>query len=258
MSQTGPFVGALVVGSLALAPAAEGATFEGRTEQGGQAQVVVRAGEVKKILIRWRARCDRPRHRYVSQSASRPPFDFSSRAEVRDADGYSFTDDDGNRARVTARLRARRVTKNRWRGTFTVKVVTRRDGQVVDRCRARGLSWSASRVLRMALSARPGEMGAGEARITQRAGKPVVTIRARGLEPTRRGQAYEVWLYNDENDAVSLGAQLTDRRGRFAGTGRLPANYRDYRYIDVSRERVDDNRSHSGDSVLRGRMNRLR
>ena len=71
---------------------------------------------------------------------------------------------------------------------------------------------------------------------------------------TARNEAYEVWLYNSERDAVSVGAQRTDRRGLYQGAGPIPADYEKYRYIDISAERVDRNRAHSGRSVLRGEI----
>jgi hypothetical protein len=51
-----------------------------------------------------------------------------------------------------------------------------------------------------------------------------------------------------------MGAQLTDRQGNYQGAGRLPENYEDFTYLDISRETVDQNAAHSGDSVLRGRL----
>jgi hypothetical protein len=60
-----------------------------------------------------------------------------------------------------------------------------------------------------------------------------------------------VWLYNSPSDATSLGGQVTDDRGNLQGAGPLPPNFRDYRNIDVSRERIDRNPRHSGTSVLR-------
>jgi hypothetical protein len=60
--------------------------------------------------------------------------------------------------------------------------------------------------------------------------------------------AYEVWLYNSIADARPIG-----RLKAPAGTldARLPANWRDYRYLDVSLEPPDGNPNHSGESVLR-------
>jgi anti-sigma-K factor RskA/sigma-70-like protein len=74
------------------------------------------------------------------------------------------------------------------------------------------------------------------------------------LPRTRGQQVYEVWLYNDRRSARSLGGGPTDNRGAFQGTAALPADYRDYRYIDISLEQRDGNAAHSGDSVLRGRI----
>ena len=103
-----------------------------------------------------------------------------------------------------------------------------------------------------------GERGAvGIGLITERDGERQLLVQARGLRPTRQGQAYEVWLFNGRNDAVSMGAQLTDRQGNYQGAGRLPADYADYQFLDISRENVDQNAAHSGDSVLRGRLDDL-
>jgi anti-sigma-K factor RskA/sigma-70-like protein len=78
------------------------------------------------------------------------------------------------------------------------------------------------------------------------------------LDPTKEGEAYEVWLYNSDKDAVSVGAQVTDKQGNYQGAGRLPANLTKYRYIDVSLEKIDNNAAHSGQSVLRGALADMR
>jgi hypothetical protein len=99
-----------------------------------------------------------------------------------------------------------------------------------------------------------GEKGVGIALITENDGDRSLLVQARGLKPTREGEAYEVWLFNSQQDATSMGAQLTDKQGNYQGAGRLPDNYEDYTYLDISRETVDQNAAHSGDSVLRGRL----
>jgi hypothetical protein len=68
-------------------------------------------------------------------------------------------------------------------------------------------------------------------------------------------EAYQVWLYNSVGDAISL--------RRFEGTrieldARLPRDPARYRYIDISREPPDGNPNHSGASVLRVAIDRLR
>jgi Anti-sigma-K factor rskA/Sigma-70, region 4 len=102
-----------------------------------------------------------------------------------------------------------------------------------------------------------GEKGVGIALITERDGERSLLVQARGLKPTRQGQAYEVWLFNSQDDARSMGAQLTDRQGNYQGAGVLPEGYEDYQFLDISRETVDQNAAHSGDSVLRGRLDDL-
>ena len=86
-------------------------------------------------------------------------------------------------------------------------------------------------------------------------GELVLIVQGRGLQRTQRGEAYEVWLYNSNEDAQSMGAQLTDRQGNYQGAGRLPDDYEKYKFLDISREKVaDQNPAHSGDSVLRGSL----
>jgi Anti-sigma-K factor rskA len=85
-----------------------------------------------------------------------------------------------------------------------------------------------------------------------------VVVQAANLQPTQEGQAYEVWLYNSPQHAKSMGAQVTNAKGQYRGAGRLPGDYARYRFVDVSREPIDNNRAHSGQSVLRGKLPRLK
>ena len=101
-----------------------------------------------------------------------------------------------------------------------------------------------------------GQSNAGIAVVAQRDGERQVIVQAT-LRPNRQREAYEVWLYNSRRDAKSLGAQVTDRRGTYQGAGPLPSDFAKYRFIDVSREPIDQNRGHSGRSILRGRVPKL-
>jgi len=98
-----------------------------------------------------------------------------------------------------------------------------------------------------------GTRNAGVAVVAERGGRRQLIVQAQ-LEPNADREAYEVWLYNSKGDARSLGAQVTDRQGTFQGAGPLPANFERFKFIDVSREKVDQDRGHSGQSVLRGRI----
>lgn len=102
-----------------------------------------------------------------------------------------------------------------------------------------------------------GSQGQGIAATIKRGDSLSLIVQAR-LPPTADNEAYEVWLYNSDRDALSLGAQVTDRKGAFQGANDLPEDYLRYEFIDVSRERVDRQPSHSGRSVLRGRTDQFR
>jgi hypothetical protein len=65
---------------------------------------------------------------------------------------------------------------------------------------------------------------------------------------------YEVWLYDSVIDAKRIGRVGDDGRVN----AQLPANAREFKYLDVSREPNDGNPNHSGQSVLRVATSELR
>jgi len=87
-------------------------------------------------------------------------------------------------------------------------------------------------------------VGESPARATARIDDGRLELSVRGLPPA----GYVVWMYDSVTDARALAGA---RSGNFRVTPRLPAGYRRYRFIDVSREPADGNRNHSGQSVLR-------
>jgi Anti-sigma-K factor rskA/Sigma-70, region 4 len=92
----------------------------------------------------------------------------------------------------------------------------------------------------------------GVAAIAKTGNKMQLAVQAKLPPRTGEKEAYEVWLYNSKDDAVSIGAQRTDAQGNFQGAGDIPADYTKYKYVDVSSEKIDRNPAHSGKSVLRG------
>ena len=82
----------------------------------------------------------------------------------------------------------------------------------------------------------------------------VVQIQATGLPPSDQETVYQLWLYNSQGQVKSLGAQVANASGTFQAAGNLPKDFTNYRFIDLSREPIDKNKKHSGDSVLRGTM----
>ena len=98
----------------------------------------------------------------------------------------------------------------------------------------------------------------GTAIIARQQGKSQVVVAATGLEPSTQRSAYQVWLYNDEDDRKSLGAAVTDQQGNLQSAGALPADFRDYTFIDMTSVTVEgqgnNQRFVPGPSVLRGEI----
>jgi hypothetical protein len=101
---------------------------------------------------------------------------------------------------------------------------------------------------------------AGIAIVVDRNGKKQLLVRAAKLAPSGQNEGYYVWLYNSAKDAKSLGGQVTDQQGNYQAVGPFPADYAKYKYIDVTKQAVGNstNITHSGESVLRGPMPKLR
>jgi hypothetical protein len=97
---------------------------------------------------------------------------------------------------------------------------------------------------------------AGIAIVVERSGKKQLLVQAARLTPSGQSEGYYVWLYNSPSDAKSLGGQVTDQSGNYQAIGPLPADYKNYKYIDISRQKIASGGAvkHSGDSVLRGKM----
>jgi hypothetical protein len=98
----------------------------------------------------------------------------------------------------------------------------------------------------------------GAAVIARQKGKTQILVQAQGLKPSTQTTAYQVWLYDSASKRKSLGATATDTSGNLQVVGTLPANYQDWKYIDVTSVTVTgtgDSRSvKNGASVLRGRL----
>jgi hypothetical protein len=101
---------------------------------------------------------------------------------------------------------------------------------------------------------------AGIAIVVDQGGKKQLLVQAARLAPSGQNEGYYVWLYNSPSDARSLGGQVTDQQGNYQAIGAFPADYAKYKFIDVTRQPVGNNPNvkHSGESVLRGPMPKLR
>ena len=99
-----------------------------------------------------------------------------------------------------------------------------------------------------------GTRGSASARIVGGPPGPRLRLTVRGL-PRPSSGGYVVWLYESVSEARAL---TGSRRGSFTVTEPLPPGGLRYRFLDLSREPADGNRNHSGESVLRLALSKLR
>jgi hypothetical protein len=96
----------------------------------------------------------------------------------------------------------------------------------------------------------------GTAIIARQQGKTQMLVTGSGLEPSTQNTAYQVWLYNSDKDRKSLGATVTDPQGNLQAGAELPADYQDYKFVDLTsvtvRGQGQAQRFETGPSVLRG------
>src|SRR4051794_29655465 len=100
-----------------------------------------------------------------------------------------------------------------------------------------------------------GAKAQGLAYIVQQGKQRFVVVQAQvpPLPNSQKVAAYEVWLYNSNSDARSLGAQYTNNQGILQGRAPLPDDISKFKSIDISRELFSDkNTGHGDTSVLRG------
>lgn len=91
----------------------------------------------------------------------------------------------------------------------------------------------------------------GDARLLQSDGELLLEVDLAGLPPTPSGVVFEVWLIDPETGELqTLG--LTEGSGQLVvPDGIDPARFS---VVDVSREPVDGEPAHSGDSIVRGQL----
>lgn len=99
-----------------------------------------------------------------------------------------------------------------------------------------------------------GGRGRGTVRLVSDGSEARLLLRVRGL-PAPRAGTYVIWLYNSVGDARPIGGS---KRGSFQLDTRLGEGVDRYRYLDISLEPPEGNRAHSGASVLRVPLARLR
>lgn len=97
-----------------------------------------------------------------------------------------------------------------------------------------------------------GPPGAAGEVILASTGGDGATLDVSGLEPTREGEFYELWLLGDDGDLVALGSFRVEQDGASEIEVPLPVSPDEYDYFDVSIQSDNGDPDHSGRSVLRG------
>jgi anti-sigma-K factor RskA len=92
----------------------------------------------------------------------------------------------------------------------------------------------------------------GRALVADAGGQQRVTLRLRGLPPSRAHQFYEVWLMDANGPLIAIGSFRVGADGRATLQLPLPVQATRYQFFDISVQPEGNDASHSGDSVLRG------
>jgi hypothetical protein len=92
----------------------------------------------------------------------------------------------------------------------------------------------------------------GRARLTD--GGERIVVQVRGLPSPPNGGHYEVWLYSSLIESSSVGRS---RQPVVQVDEKLPPDWQDYKFVDISVEAADGNAGHSGQSVARVRVDEL-
>jgi hypothetical protein len=129
--------------ALLAAPAhVDAKLWKGQTTQGRLASVRTGGdGIVNRVRIRWKATCEGSTR--TGQTLFVPPLDSAAAQAFADAGTSRANLGGGVRSRDTLSVRGTLGANGRWRGTFRLRSVLRRDGDVVDRCRVGPVRWRA-------------------------------------------------------------------------------------------------------------------
>ena len=144
------------LGAALVAPsnAAAVKNFEGKTQQNRTVELTIGDDNLLQSLrINWiTRRCALSGSRFQNITRLRPPLDESTPDAWRDVGAYTVRDRGRIRSRVRITMAGQRTFDpanpgaEAWNGTIAARVVVRRRGRVIDRCRLRQMTWNATLV----------------------------------------------------------------------------------------------------------------
>lgn len=138
-------LGAIVTAGFAAPAAADAKTYRGKSSQGFKLRLATNDDRrVRVFSIGWRAPCGREDFRYAARSTIHGPFDRDRGGRFRDRSMVRSRLKGSIRATVVMGLRGRLVGSRSAEGTFTGRVILRKKGREIDRCRLGVVRWKAS------------------------------------------------------------------------------------------------------------------
>jgi hypothetical protein len=109
-----------------------------------------------------------------------------------------------------------------------------------------------SQVAAQAVLAPIGNVKGQGAALVYESGNQVLMVMRAKLPATKGKDKYVIWLYNSEKQLVPLAADVTDKSGNFQGAAALPANWKNYRFVDVTLQATGGKSVRHQNSVMRG------
>jgi hypothetical protein len=138
--------GAVVASLLLVVPAADAATWRGKTRQGRPAVVMTGADSVvNRVKIKYRARCNDGKG-LRSGVVFLPPLDVASTTAFEDRGVFRFRIPGGERGRGRVSVDGGLRSSGRWTGNFRIRVRVTKNGRHVATCRTGRIGWKASPV----------------------------------------------------------------------------------------------------------------
>lgn len=141
----------VVVLLAALPAAAQAKSFRGKTSQDRMASVVVGDdGFVSRIRISYSAPCTDPRYRFPNVLRIEAPFDETTVDTVTEELVLRDRLDGGGRSRQSVTVTAERTVAEdgtqSWSGTFKTRAVLTKNGERLDVCELKRVTWTAEEV----------------------------------------------------------------------------------------------------------------
>ena len=146
-------VGLTAAGAGASVPPPASGTFEGNTSQTNipkhGVQVKTNAGgKVQRVIVQWRAKCASKGKFWTSTTVVRGgSAGLPQNGDVFSAQrGYTGNAGGGIKGKIKYKLSGQFVNDGNAEGTWSARVVVKRNGRKIDTCKLKQITWTAEKV----------------------------------------------------------------------------------------------------------------